>query len=179
MTAECRVTLSRGSCANIDTACLRRYCHPISVDPPCLRCPFCAMTTVSSHRGVRWLALLGYAIVVTLFGNGVVLCQGADGHIAIELYHDSCCPGGDASMPANPGSVASGNCCTDSVISSDQVVEGRDRPVSDQSPAVAPLLPLIVAATDLFSTRSFHITDHPPDTLSVVALSLRSVRLLV
>lgn len=137
------------------------------------------MASVISHRGVRWLALLGYVVVVTLFGNGVVLCQGADGHIAIEPYHDSCCPVGDPSMPANAGSVASGNCCTDSIISSDQVVEGRDRPVSDETFAVAPLLPLIVVTTDLFSTPAFRITDHPPDTLSVAALSLRSVRLLV
>lgn len=137
------------------------------------------MTSSRFHLGVRWLALLGYVVVVTVFGNGVILCQGTDGHITIEPYHDACCPISDPSVPSNGGGAASGNCCTDSLISSDQVIEGRDRPVSDESFSVAPLPTLIVLAIDLFPTPPIRITDHPPDTLSVAALSLRSVRLLV
>ncbi len=137
------------------------------------------MKAVFAHRGIRWLALLGYALVATLFGNGLVLCQGADGHVAIEPFHDSCCPVGDPLLAPNSSDIVSGGCCTDSIVTTDQVLEGRDRSAADGTAIVAPLLPILVAVTELVSTPSIRLADHPPDALSVAALSLRSVRLLV
>lgn len=137
------------------------------------------MTSSRFHLGVRWLALLGYVVAATLFGNGVVQCEGADGHVSIEPFHDACCPISGSTLPADASISFTDECCTDSLVAPDQVVQGRDRLALDTVVLVAMLLPALVEATDSLQTHRFQFTDAPPDTLSVSALSLRSIRLLV
>ena len=137
------------------------------------------MKTTLLNPGFRWLTLAGYVLVVALFGNRSVLCEGADGHVAIEPYHGTCCPVSDSGSPfSSSDGVSADGCCTDSYITSDQV-GCRDQAESSQFTIAAPLLSfqVVTDAPGLVPVGCNAV--HPPDTLGVTALSIRSVRLLV
>ncbi len=100
------------------------------------------------------LLLTGYLVGMCFGSSSMVLCEGADGHVAVEIAHDCCAE--KAAETSGHAAIEHGPCCVDTALSLPAIEMSRESAKSAKPHAavfVCFVLPLPAATTFVPAVR--------------------------
>ncbi len=138
------------------------------------------MKRLWSQEITRWACLLAYLVVTATSGGAIVLCEGVDGHVTIEMASTPC-SGSTTSETASDSSVdGSQPGCNDTLLTAGIQENTHSRLDRDKMPRPFAFSVLVPAAWVTDRPTSKHQTDDgQPMADHRTLTSLRSVVLLI